>query len=248
VADRAYDAVTFDFWQTLCLPDEDRGRGRRLVLTRSVLDSEGIAVTDEEIDGAMLTVLERFDEAWAANRQFVARDAVDVLAELIAPTLSDDGRARLAARYEAPGEALAPLAPNITETLRALKDAGLRLGIICDVGMIPSPLLRSTLERHGILDLFDHWSFSDEVGIYKPSPEIFQHALTGLGGVEPARAAHVGDLRRTDIAGARASGMTSVRYRGWYDDTKSGMESDELPDADHVIDDHAELPPLLGVV
>ena len=65
-----------------------------------------------------------------------------------------------------------------------------------------------------LLGYFDHWSFSDEVGWYKPAPEIFRHALDGLGGVAPERAAHVGDLRRTDVAGARAMGMTAVRYRG----------------------------------
>ena len=38
-----------------------------------------------------------------------------------------------------------------------------------------------------------------------------------------------------EIAGARAFGMTSVRYRGASDDTE------DLPDADHVIDHHAQL-------
>ena len=53
---------------------------------------------------------------------------------------------------------------------------------------------------------------------YKPAPEIFEHALAGLGGVDPAEAAHVGDLRRTDIAGARAMGILALRYRGVNDD------------------------------
>ena len=63
------------------------------------------------------------------------------------------------------------------------------------------------LRRAGILERFDGWAFSDEVGAYKPDPVIFHHALREIGGVEPGRAAHIGDLRRTDIAGARAMGM-----------------------------------------
>ena len=51
----------------------------------------------------------------------------------------------------------------------------------------------------------------------------------------------MGDLRRTDVAGARALGMRSVRIRARHDDTS------ELPDADHVVDSHAELAALLGV-
>ena len=39
------------------------------------------------------------------------------------------------------------------------------------------------------------------VGVPKPSNEIFEKALAGLG-VSPPEALHVGDLRRTDIAGA----------------------------------------------
>ena len=30
------------------------------------------------------------------------------------------------------------------------------------------------LDKHGLLDVLDHWSFSDEVGHYKPSPLIFE--------------------------------------------------------------------------
>ena len=139
------------------------------------------------------------------------------------------------------------LTDHIEETLVALKERGLRLGIICDVGLTPSHVLRDYLSGHGVLDLFDHWSFSDEVGCYKPAREIFEHALAGLGGVAPERAAHVGDLRRTDIAGARAMGMTAVRYRGANDDAEIEDDHGALVEGDHVIDDHADLLAALGL-
>ncbi len=119
----------------------------------------------------------------------------------------------------------------------------MKLGIICDVGFTPSTTLRDHLIRHGVLPLFDHWSFSDEVGAYKPSPAIFQHALDGLDVVAPERVAHVGDLRRTDVAGARAMGMVSVRYTGINDD-----DTQPEPEADNVIAHHSELPEALGIV
>ncbi|MEZ5258385.1 MAG: HAD-IA family hydrolase [Ilumatobacteraceae bacterium] len=106
--------------------------------------------------------------------------------------------------------------------------AGVRLGIICDVGFTPSPVLRTMLERHGVLGYFDAWSFSDEVGWYKPAAQIFAHAMASLG-VEAQESAHVGDLRRTDVAGALASGMTvMVRYHGVHDDLDATG-----PDAHH---------------
>ncbi|MBK6438138.1 MAG: HAD hydrolase-like protein [Candidatus Microthrix sp.] len=75
---------------------------------------------------------------------------------------------------------------------------------------------------------------------YKPDPRIFTHALEGLG-VEPVEAAHVGDLRRTDVAGALGMGITSVRYRHWRDDVT------EAPEAEVLLDDHTNLPGILGV-
>jgi FMN phosphatase YigB (HAD superfamily) len=50
----------------------------------------------------------------------------------------------------------------------------------------------------------------------------------------------VGDLRRTDVAGARAAGLGSVRIRQHHDDLS------EHPDADHVVESHAELRGLWG--
>jgi len=128
---------------------------------------------------------------------------------------------------------------GIAGALAALKGAGLRIGIVCDVGITGSPTLRGHLEHHGLLGYFDHWSFSDEVGVYKPDARIFRHALEGVG-AEPGRTAHIGDLRRTDAGGAKAMGMTSVRYRGAYEDPDT-----HLPDADHVIDHHDQLAALL---
>jgi putative hydrolase of the HAD superfamily len=132
----------------------------------------------------------------------------------------------------------------VADTLRALKAADVRLGIICDVGMTPSTALRKVLDRFGVLDLFDHHSFSDDVAIYKPDPSIFAIALDGLGST-PATSAHVGDLRRTDVAGANGAGWTSVRYAGLFDD--DGGDPDDAGVADHVIHDHADLPGVLGL-
>ena len=63
----------------------------------------------------------------------------------------------------------------------------------------------------------------------------------------PERAAHVGDLRRTDIAGARAMGMTAVRYRGANDDAEIEDQDGTVVEGHHVIDDHAHLLAVLGL-
>ena len=139
-------------------------------------------------------------------------------------------------------EAPLQLAPGAEDCLRTLRDSGARIGIICDVGMTYSPTLRERLEDFGVLGLFDHWSFSDEVGCFKPFAPIFEHAMAGLGVSDFARVAHVGDGRRTDMAGALAMGMTAVRYTHFND-----PPPDTGPDGDFVLDDHAKLPATLGL-
>jgi HAD superfamily hydrolase (TIGR01549 family) len=127
------------------------------------------------------------------------------------------------------------LAPDIREALVALEERGLRIGIVCDVGFSGGALLRELLDREGLLGYFDGWSFSDETGHYKPAPQAFEAALTMLR-AQPQKAMHVGDLRRTDVAGAAALGMKTARYRGMHDDAEeSGVE------ADFVVDSHLEL-------
>jgi putative hydrolase of the HAD superfamily len=238
---RRLDAVTFDFWNTLVHEAPGELSTLRKAAWVERLGSAGIAVADHELDLAMEGSWRRYVDAWHANRQYLALEAAhDLLTDLGLGELEPALRDALIADFTTVGErAELELTPNVADCLRTLHDTGLRIGIVCDVGMTPSTILRAHLERHGVLDLFDHWSFSDEVGWYKPDPRIFDHALAGLGGLAPERAAHVGDIRRTDVAGALGMGMLAVRYRGISDDTEAG------PEGDVVLDDHADLAALL---
>ena len=136
---------------------------------------------------------------------------------------------------------------HVAEALDGLRAAGVKIGIICDVGLAPSSTLRRYLDRHDLLRRFDHCSFSDEVGCFKPDPAIYAHALAGLGGFDPTEAAHIGDLRRTDVAGAQAAGWFAVRYTGANDDPGSSADGSDQIEADAVIADHAHLLAAVGL-
>ncbi|HEU4598729.1 MAG TPA: HAD-IA family hydrolase, partial [Solirubrobacterales bacterium] len=124
--------------------------------------------------------------------------------------------------------------------LEALRERGVRTGIVCDVGFSGGEMLRELLDAVDLLDYFSGWAFSDEVGHYKPSPRIFAAALEAIG-ARPERAMHIGDLRRTDVAGASAIGMRTVRYAGLHDDP----DLDSGPEGEFVLASHRELPGLL---
>lgn len=229
-------AVTFDFWNTLFRSDTASTTQQRRDAFAAVFAAREIALDLEVVDSVLDHVLEQHHLAWHDNRQFTATHALDEALRLLGDLAGRDVRDELhEAWLRASRRADIEPTPGVHDTLAALSDAGVRVGIVCDVGLTPSGVLREYLEQHDLLRYFDHWSFSDEVGVYKPDPAIFKHALDGLGVDDPARAVHVGDLRRTDIAGASGFGMTAVRYRGVFDDPPADVEGH------HVIDDLREL-------
>jgi putative hydrolase of the HAD superfamily len=236
-------AVTFDFWDTLVGEQTGTTRTHQLRRWSEILADAGTPVPDRRLVDAFARNWEVFHERWHTNVQHGAPQATPLICKLLeVDPPADVRRALVEAFAEAGRKAPLHLAPGIGATLRALRAAGIRIGIVCDVGMTPSPTLRDRLAAFELLDLFDHWSFSDEVGCFKPWPDVFRHALAGLDVDDPGAAAHVGDSRRTDVAGALFMGMTAVRYTGFSD-----APADSGPEAHLVLDDHERLPLALGV-
>jgi len=238
------EGVTFDFWNTLIYePQQGHLRGRRLDAWAGILEEAGFACEREELHAVFDASWERYVDSWKANEQFRAVEAAEHVIEGLGFDVPSDVRDALMHAFASAGDdADLRLTDGVADCLADLKARGLRTAIVCDVGMTPSVTLRSHLDRYGVLELFDAWAFSDEVGVYKPAAEIFEHALNGMGGLVPERVAHAGDLRRTDVAGANAMGMVSVRYRGVFDDDTQGE-----PEAHHVISAWTRLPEVLGL-
>jgi putative hydrolase of the HAD superfamily len=238
---RLVDAVTFDFWNTLMWEEPGSLKASRLQYWAESLDGE-TTVDLDSVERAHDAAHERYVSSWKEGQQFRVSHAVDgMLAELGGPRealttplvrgFSEGGR-----------RAAVHVCPGAHDCLAALKRAGVRVGVICDIGLTPSTVVRELLARERLVGFFDDLSFSDEVGLYKPAPAMFAHALANLGGVPASRAAHVGDRPRTDVGGARAAGMISVRYTAIYDDA-----DDREADADIVTGDLRELPALIGI-
>jgi len=240
-------AVTFDFWNTL-IREQNQVRDRRLDAWLGLLEGEGMAVERDHLGAAFDSSWGRFQEAWRRNVRYDASDAVRDVLDNLGVGAPPDVAESLVAVITDPDPSWRPEpTEHVRDALDTLQEGGIRIGIICDVGLTPSRILRRYLDDHGLLGFFDHWSFSDEVGTFKPDPAIFGHALTGLGIDDPTRAAHVGDLRRTDIAGAQAVGMNAVRYSGVFDDPGSADDGTDQVEADHVVEDHALLAGVLGL-
>ncbi|MBI3977468.1 MAG: HAD-IA family hydrolase [Chloroflexi bacterium] len=115
--------------------------------------------------------------------------------------------------------------------LAALRARGIRLGVISNW----ETWLEQLLVALGIRPFFDVVVISGACGIEKPDRGIFDCALAEAG-VEPGRAAHVGDSPRHDVAGARNAGMTPILVdrRGRYADA-DGLRVADLRELEQVL-------------
>lgn len=91
--------------------------------------------------------------------------------------------------------------PEVHAVLEELRDLGLRIGVISNA----PPSLRAVLTRLGIAERVDHVTLSSQVGVLKPDPGIYRHALAALG-AEPSRSVFADDLP-ANVDGARAVGF-----------------------------------------
>ena len=103
--------------------------------------------------------------------------------------------------------------PGSAEALRALESRGVPIGVvsnasgqiestlrlsgICQVGPGPHAAVRCVVDSH-------------VVGVEKPDPRIFDHALVHFAGVERSRIAYVGDSLVMDVRGSRAAGLVPI--------------------------------------
>jgi FMN phosphatase YigB (HAD superfamily) len=228
-------AVTFDFWNTIATVPPGAMTEARQRAVAAACESSDLAIEADLLLAGLEQVGLDWERSWAAGRHLHPREA----AESLVRALGVEGAARelvSEAFLGAGREVELEFAPGIHACLEGLRKREIRLGIVCDVGFSGGELLRELLEAEGLLGHFGGWGFSDEVGHYKPAPQIFEAALGSLE-AEPGEAMHVGDLRRTDVAGGRALGMRTARYRGMNDEG----DSEAGPDADFVVERHDEL-------
>ena len=231
------EAITFDCWGTLIV---DRapvdGRGSLEARIEALARIGGI---DAGTARELLTVAwRRHHDAWYEGRNYGAAGMAAFCLDEIG--VDDDGRRdRLIEAFEqASMELGVEVVAGAPEALTEVRRRGLRTALVCDTGFTPGRIVRQLLAGHDLLEHLELLVFSDEVGVPKPHEKMFRTALAGLD-VEASDAAHIGDLRRTDIAGGRAAGMRTVRFAGVNDDPS------EHPEADHVIRSWGELPALL---
>lgn len=121
---------------------------------------------------------------------------LDRIAQRLAPMLDGPGKKRLLWTRVLPG---------VPEALRALREHGFRLVVVSN----SDGTVEKKIERYGFRRYLDRVVDSTVVGVRKPDPAIFDHALRGFE-IPPERAVHVGDFYHADILGAQRAGLHAV--------------------------------------
>lgn len=106
------------------------------------------------------------------------------------------------------------VAEGVRPVLRALSEAGVRLGIVSNVRFETGEGARAMLSSAGLLGQVDSVVLSCEQPWSKPRAEPFRLCLRQLEAPASA-AAHVGDLAY-DMRGARSAGMEPMLFTGLH--------------------------------
>ncbi|MFL5736332.1 MAG: HAD family hydrolase [Actinomycetota bacterium] len=159
---------------------------------RKALRELGAKFSDEKFDAEYLAC--RRDQAGSFRRRLTERFLGDA-------SRSTDVEEAASKHWRYQPE---DLYPDVKPALERLAGR-YRLGVLANQ---PS-IVRSALERDGVDRFFDVWGVSDDLGLSKPDPRLFEHALSAAG-AEPSRTAMVGDRFDYDMVPARAAGMHTV--------------------------------------
>jgi 2-haloacid dehalogenase len=127
--------------------------------------------------------------------------------------------------------------PEVPEVLHRLRAGGLKTAILSNG---EPRMLEAGARSAGIAGLLDAILSIEEVGIFKPHPDVYQLAVDRLG-VAAGRIAFQSS-NAWDVHGAAAFGLRAV----WIN--RQGAPAERLPGAaEHELRDLSGLPELLGL-
>jgi len=229
-------AITFDFWGTLYQSIVTNNTNRTKVLQEAILEAGLPAIPEEKIIIAIkktwkgwVHIWENEQRTWGASEWLVSmQNLLEIeFPENMIPGIIQDLEHVVLDGNTKPINGVLEMIPSLAKEYR--------LGIISDTGVSSGRTLCKLLEKDGILKYFSSLVFSDEVGKSKPANLPYKKALEALS-ASPKQAVHVGDLRRTDVAGAANFGMWSIRFTGYQDDPR-----EEFGEATVILADYKDM-------
>ena len=228
-------AVLFDIDDTLFGTTDFAGRARRNAV-RAMCEA-GLDLPREAVEEELSEVIAEFSSNYSKH--------FDKLLVRLGSPLRDGAStavvvaAGVCAYHDTKFRDFAPF-PDVLPLLADLKSAGLVIGIITH-GWTDKQAEK--LVRLGVVPHLDEDAIfiSDEIGISKPNPKLYETALERLG-LQPEEAMYVGDSPAHDVAPAKSLGMVTA----WARRASKWAPDGEAERATHEIDDFDELRRILS--
>lgn len=230
----ALDAVFFDIDDTLFPTTAFAGRARRNAV-RAMIEA-GLDAPEDDVLKELEEVIAEFSSNYEHH--------FDKLLTRLGPHATANQSSALivaagvAAYHDTKIRTIAPF-EDVLPLLADLKAAGVVVGIITHGLSVKQAekLWRLGVARHlNPMAVF----ISDQVGISKPNPKLYTHALRALK-LDPRRAMYVGDNPEHDIAPPLSLGMPAV----WSSRAARRKPADYGIEPTHVIANFSELRELL---
>ena len=217
-------AITFDFLETIL---DGHSRNDLFVALGKV------AQKDKEMRSLLLDVAQQYGtkrrEDVRQLKQSTLIDLIETVAEERGKKVEPKELLELSDDVFEEATATAKLFDDVQETLTALKERKLSLGILSNVSF-PGKYYDELLGKLGIAHFFDAVVWSSDVKIRKPAPEIFTYVL-GEMHVKPDEALHVGNIPNRDVRGAHDAGMRAI----WINRGGVGLQAGE-EQADYTVE------------
>ncbi|HYY54722.1 MAG TPA: HAD-IA family hydrolase [Candidatus Dormibacteraeota bacterium] len=204
---REYRVVLFDAGGTLLRPNPSQEE-----VTARVLREAGIAVDRTTLADAIGVANATLFSAHGRNAhrwssESAIREVWQEYYELVLGRLGVPWDPALGRRvYDAFGVAESwALFDDALPTLEALRDRGVRIGIVSDWGTALLPILHAVgLSQHAGVAVVSAYA-----GVAKPERDVFVYALARIGAAAD-ETLYVGDVYVADVLGARGAGIEPI--------------------------------------
>ena len=229
-------AILFDMDNTILANDSTSPRSWERAFARFASRLGGLDV--QEFVGAMNEIRPRMQgdpvwDQWARFNVAASRRELVALAFSRLGVNAGETADEVANAYAETREASLEVFHGAIGALKHIQEMGKGMALITN-GL--SSIQRGKINRFGLEPFFDCIVIEEELGVGKPDPRVFQHALDQLA-VQPSDAMMVGDNLETDIAGAQSLGIYTV----WVDWKGGGLPESSPTTPDSTVRSVAEL-------
>ncbi|MCL4487426.1 MAG: HAD family hydrolase [Chloroflexi bacterium] len=241
--------IIFDLGSTLMyLDDEWKDIDARSTLALvEFLHANGVPVGDNFVEAFRAARSHGWELAEETNVEHTLGQALTQALSGLGYSSLDGLIPRAVEQYFALAEIHWTCYPGALDTLHALKERGLRVGVISNAD--DDGLVQRTSVRLGFSRFADPVISSAGFSYRKPDPRIFQH-VARIWSLPPEEIAMVGDAPRYDIIGAHRAGMKAILIdhgeNAWWQSVPAELANEPGIQPDAVVHSLLEIPTVLG--